>query len=66
MQSREMNLIEMVFHLVWFACGFLPGCFVAQQYGVVPGLMVGFFAFLLTLFGVGRVQVALERRRRRR
>jgi hypothetical protein len=62
MQSREMNIVEMLFHFVWFACGFVPGYLVAQRSGLIPGLMIGFIAFLLILFTVGRVRLAFRRK----
>jgi hypothetical protein len=62
MQSREMNIVEMLMHFVWFACGFVPGALIAQRSGIFPGLMVGFIAFLLILFTVGRVRLAFHRR----
>jgi len=60
-----MNIVEMLFHFLWFAFGFIPGYFVAQQTGLMPGLIAGFFAFLLTLFAVSRLQIVLKRKRRR-
>ncbi len=62
MQSREMNIVEMLFHFMWFACGFVPGYLIAQRSGIITGLMVGFVVFLLILFTVGRVRLALQRK----
>ena len=62
MQSHEMNIVEMLVHFVWFATGFVPGYWVGQQNGLIPGLMVGFIAFLLLLFAAGRVRLAIYRK----
>jgi hypothetical protein len=65
MQSREMNIVEMLMHFVWFAGGFIPGCLIAQSKGIFPGLLVGFVIFLLILFAVSRFRIVLHRRRSR-
>jgi hypothetical protein len=57
-----MNVVEMLMHFAWFACGFVPGYCFAKQSGVLPGLITGFIVFLVILFAAGRVGHALQRK----
>ena len=65
MQPRVINIFELAMLSVWFSIGFVPGYLVAESKGLVPGLVIGFFAFLLTLITYGRCRIAIERRARK-
>ncbi len=62
MQTREMNIVEMLMHFVWFAAGFVPGYYMASAKGIVPGLFVGFISFLIVLFAFNRFRIVINRK----
>ncbi len=65
MQSREMNIVEMLMHFLWFASGFVPGFLIAKDKGVVPGLIVGFIVFLCVLFAFARFRIVMHRKNKK-
>ncbi len=65
MQPRVINIFELIMLCAWFSSGFVPGYFVAASKGLIPGLIIGFFIFILVLVAYGRCRIALERRGRK-
>ncbi len=57
-----MNLIAMLIHLAWFSSGFVPGYLIAQRHGPVLGALIGFFIYLMVLFLVNRLILAVGNR----
>jgi len=62
MQKRAPNIVELLTLFVWFACGFVPGFYLAKSKGLFPGIFTGFIILLITMLIYGRVRSNLHKK----
>jgi hypothetical protein len=61
MNGREINIFELALLFVWFSAGYIPGAIIGRSHGVFLGLFGGFFAFIISLFLVNHIRLALSK-----